>query len=107
MLFDENLALEIKIRHLHELVRVTRITVFAGKFASAVGIDGPGERKTAIAHHATEQGAAGQREVLNVMALADGFSLGGKARDADETRLAGIREEREGSHLDSPFVRLG
>jgi hypothetical protein len=41
------------------------------------------------------------------MALADEFSLGGKARDADETRLAGIREEREGSHVYSPFVRLG
>ena len=59
VLLDEDFVLEILVGHLHELVRVAGVTIFAGEFASAVGIDRPGERQVAIANHAVEQRARG------------------------------------------------
>src|SRR2546430_11209693 len=45
ILLHVNLLLEVHtVAHFHELVRVARIAVFAGKLAATVWIDGPGER---------------------------------------------------------------
>jgi len=98
VLLDEDLVLEILVGHLHELVGVASVTIFAGKLTSAVGIDRPGERQVAIADHAVKQRTGGKGEVLDVMAFANGLSLGRKTSDADEFGAVGIGEEREGGH---------
>ena len=99
MLLDEDLVFEVFVGHLHELVRVSGVTIFAGEFASAVGIDRPGERQVALADHAVEQRARVQREILDVVAFADGLSLSRETSDANEFRTVGIGEEREGGHV--------
>jgi hypothetical protein len=92
-------VLEVFVGHLHELMCVASVTIFAGKLASTVGVDGPGERKIAIADDAVEQGTRGQREVLDVVAFANGLSLGRETSDADELGAIGVGEERKGGHL--------
>jgi len=96
VLLDEDFVLEILVGHFHELVRVASVTIFTGEFASAVGIDRPGKRQVAIGDHAVEQRARGQREVLDVVACADGLSFGCETSDANEFRAVGIGEQREG-----------
>ena len=45
LLLHVDLALKVHaVAHLHELVGVARVAVFAGEFASAIGIDRPGKR---------------------------------------------------------------
>jgi len=96
---DEDLALEVEVGHLHELVGVTRVAVFAGEFAAAVRVDGPGERQIAIADHAIEQGTGGQGEVLDVVSLADGLTLGSEACDANELGFFWLGEKGERGHI--------
>src|SRR5438874_10360552 len=56
MLLGINLLLELDtVTHLHELVRIARITIFAGELASPVRIDGPGKRHLSPAHAAVQQ----------------------------------------------------
>src|SRR5207302_2998482 len=77
-------ALEVApVPHLHELVGVPRVAVFAAKFAAAVGIDGPGKRQAA-ARLAVERRTGLEREVLDLGALADLRARGRHARDAHE-----------------------
>jgi hypothetical protein len=57
----------------------------------------------AAAYAAVKQGLRGKREVLDIVALADGLPLGGKAGDADENGLCRKREKR-GVHGVSLFV---
>ena len=87
MLLDVDLLLEIhSVAHFHEFVGVAGITVFAGKLAAAVGIDGPFEGH-AHAGAAVEQGTHGQGEVFDFVSLAERFALGCQAGDADQFGL--------------------
>jgi hypothetical protein len=94
------------LAHLHKFVRVAGITIFAGKFAAALGIDGPFERHAATAVAAVQHGFRRQREVFNVVAFAQRLAGSGEAGDSYELRLFGQVEQRKGGHVDSPFVRL-
>ena len=70
LLLDVDLALEVDaVAHLHELVRVARIAVFAGELAAAIRIDRPGKRHAPIGDTAVQQPARRQREVLDKMPL--------------------------------------
>ena len=60
LLLDVDLPLEVgAVAHLHELVGVARVAIFAGELASAIGIDGPSEGH-AVDGAAVEQGAAAE-----------------------------------------------
>src|SRR5579862_4716239 len=86
VLLDEDLLLKLDaVAHFHELVRVARIAVFAGEFASAVGIDRPSKRH-ADAGAAVEEGTDREGEILDLMTLAQRFAVGGEARNSDELR---------------------
>ena len=105
LLLDVDLALEVRaVTHLHKFVGVARIAVFAGEFAAAVGIDSPGKRH-ADAGAAVEKRPDGQGEVLDLVALADGFAFSGQAGDADEFGLEDGEQGRE-AIIRSPYVRL-
>src|SRR5207302_8878890 len=85
VLLDVDFLLELyTVAHLHELVGVAGVAVFARELAAAIGIDGPGERKTATAGAAVENRFRRECEVFNVVALAQGFTLRGEAGDADQ-----------------------
>src|SRR5204863_3678937 len=73
---------------------VTRITIFAGKFASAIWIDRPGKWHLAAADAAVQNRARGQREIFDFMSLANTVTVRGEASDAHETRTR-IRDERQ------------
>ena len=76
LLLHVDLALEVEpVVHLHELVRVARIAVFAGELAAAIRIDRPRERHLPLRDAAVQKAAGRQREVLHVVSLADGFAL--------------------------------
>src|SRR5581483_8427884 len=86
LLLDVNLALEVDaIAHLHELVRVARITIFAAELAASVGVDGPRERH-ARGSAAIEQRARRKGEVLYQVPLPDRLAFRGKLRDPDQLR---------------------
>ena len=82
VLLNIDLALEVHgLPQLHEFVRVSGITVFATKFAAAVGIDGP--RKRHPRRKATrEQAAILDLQILDLMALAKGFAGCGQTGDS-------------------------
>ena len=104
MLLDENLLLEVHaVAHFHELVGVAGIAVFAGEFAAAIGIDGPGEGH-ANAGAAIQQRADRQGEVFDLVSLAQRFALRGQTGDAYELGFGLGRRGREAT-IDSPFVR--
>src|SRR5579863_10530710 len=90
MLLDVDLALEVEpVAHLHKFVGIARVAVFAGEFAAAVGIDGPGEGHGAVADAAVQQRFRLEREVLDIVAFADGFAFAGQARNADQPGMGG------------------
>ncbi len=113
VLLGVNLTLEFQaIAQLHELVRVARVAILTGKLAAAVGIDRPGERH-ARRIAAIEDGARGDGEVFDVVALGERLALGCKTRDADKLRAGRLDGEEtglgEGGHNKpgySLFVRL-
>src|SRR5215471_13181547 len=106
VLLDVDLALEVQaIAHLHELMGVARVAVFAGKLAAPVRIDGPAEGH-ALDCAAVQQRLHRQCEVFDIVPFANGLSLGRQARDANKLRGIGRGKKRQGSHCDSPFVRL-
>jgi hypothetical protein len=48
VLLDVDFLLELgAVAHLHELVGVAGVTIFAGELAAAVRVDGPGEGQAA------------------------------------------------------------
>jgi len=99
VLFDVDFLLELQaIAHFHELVGVAGVTVLAGEFAAAIGIDGPGEGHLPVADAAIQQRLRRQREVLDLVAFAEGLAFGGQAGDADEARLFGKRKQGQGRH---------
>ena len=85
-------------------MRVPGITILAGKLATPVRINGPGERH-ASNRAAIEQGPHGQREIFHIVSLAKGFALGCEARDADELG-AGQIDQGQGSHHLFAFYSL-
>ena len=88
VLLDVDLLLELHaLAHFHKFVGVAGVAVAAAELASAVGVDGPGEGHLAVADAAVQQRLRGQREVLDLMTFAQGFTGGGEARNADECRL--------------------
>ncbi len=98
MLFYVNLLLKIHaIAHLHELMRVARIAVLAGKLAATIGVDRPSEGHLPLADAAVKEGANRQGEILDLMPLAQRLPLGSEAGNAHEFRTR-IGEERKRGH---------
>ena len=95
MLFDEDFPLELDpVAQFHELMRVAGIAVLAGKFASAIRIDGPGKRQIALAHHPIKQRSRTEREVLDVVPFAQRLTRSRQTRDANQLRRRlGIGEQ--------------
>ena len=90
VLLDVDFLLELHaIAHFHELVGVAGVAVAASEFAAAVGIDGPGKRHLTVADAAVQQRLGGKREVFDIVPFAQGFALGGEARDANQAGLVG------------------
>ncbi len=84
LLLDVNLALEVQpVAHFHELVGIARIAVFAGEFAAAIRVNGPGEGY-ALRGAAAQDGARVQGEELNQVALAEGLALSRQFGNADQ-----------------------
>jgi len=85
LLFDIDFLLEGEgIAQLHKFVGVARVTVFAGEFASTVGVDGPLEGVAANRCHAAEERTRGESEVLNVMTFPERIGMSGEPGNADE-----------------------
>ena len=100
VLLDVDFLLELgAVAHFHEFVGVAGIAVFAGKFAAAVRIDGPGERQVAVAYAAVQQGFRREREVFNVVAFAQGFAFRGEPRDADQRGFLRKCEQGQAGHI--------
>jgi hypothetical protein len=84
MLLDKNLSLKIDpVAQFHELMRIARIAILAGKLASAIGIDRPGKRKVPRANHPAKKRSSPERKVLDIMPLPNRLPSSGKASDAD------------------------
>ena len=100
MFFNEDLALEIDaVAHLHELVRVPRVAVFARKLASSIRVNRPLERKFPFADAPIQDRAGRQREVFDVVPLTQGLALSRQPRDADEPRpRIVLGKKRESCH---------
>src|SRR5258708_37316110 len=103
LLLDENLSFKVHaLPQFHELVRIARVAVLAGKLATAIRIDGPRERKIASAYHPAEQRSRPDGKVFNVVSLAQRLGFGGDPRDAHKFRMsggfAGQCEERKSRH---------
>src|SRR5579864_2733635 len=97
LLLGINLLLELKaVAHLHKLVGVARVTIFAGKLAPAVRIDRPCERH-ARAGAAVEQRPHRKRKVLDFMPLAHTFAMRRQPGNAAQPRT-GIGKQGEGGH---------
>src|SRR5262249_30419636 len=99
VLLDVNLALKIQaVAQLHELVGVARVAVFAGKLASPVGIDHPGEGH-ARGVAAREDAAVVERDVVNFVPFRQRFSLGREFGDSHQRSFRdALREQRTGRH---------
>src|SRR2546427_7894098 len=100
MLLDEDLPLEIdSVAEFHEFMRVAGVAILAGELASAIRIDSPGERQIALAHHAIQQRMRPEREVLYVVAFAEGLALRRDPGDAHQFLTGlGIGKERKRRH---------
>ena len=85
------------VTHLHELVGVARVTIFAGELASSVGIHRPGERHLSSAYTPVQQRAYREGKVFNLMSLTDAFAMCSQTSNPHQTRGI-IRKKREGSH---------
>ena len=87
VLLHVDFALKIQaVAHLHEFVRIARVTIFAGKLASSIGIDLPGEGHTGRIT-AREHAAILQRDVVHLVPFRNRFALGRKPGNADEGSL--------------------
>ena len=107
VLLHVDLLLELHaVAHFHEFVGVAGIAVTASELAAAVGIDRPGKRHLPVADAAVEQRLGRKSEVFDIVPFAQRFACRGEARDANQAGLIEQREQGQGSHKDSPFVRL-
>src|SRR5208282_2650748 len=111
LLLDENLSFELHaVAQFHELVGIARIAILASELAAAIRIDGPGKRKIAPAYHPIEQRSRPEREVLDVVPLAERLPGSRNPCDADQLRRGlEIGEQRMCGHRRwrySLFVRL-
>src|SRR5690348_11807140 len=99
LLLHEDLVLKLAgVTHLHELVRVAGVAVFAGELTATIRIDCPGEGKTPSRVAAVEDGANRQGKKLHLMTSVDTLSLIGQLGDANETPCWIISVQRKGSH---------
>src|SRR5919201_3555548 len=107
MLLHVNLLLEVEsIAHLHELMGIAGIAVLAGKLASPIRIDRPGERHPGYVA-AIQKGANWQGEVLHLMPLAQELAIRSQASDAHESGTGFGKQGKAGHLLTlSCFVRL-
>ena len=97
ILLDKNLALELAAINLHVLMGVARVTVFAGKFAAAVGIYRP-FKGHAIGIAAIEDGFNGEEKVFRFFGgLAFAFRSRGlcsEASNAHQWRMGNLELRR-------------
>src|ERR1700691_889748 len=94
MLFDKNLAFELHtVAQFHKFVRIACVTVLAGKLATSVRIDCPGEREIACAYDAAKKRTCLECKVFDIMAFAQRLSRGGDSLYADQFRRVGAFAE--------------
>src|ERR1051326_7157051 len=105
ILLHVNLALEVEpVAQLHEFVRITRITILAAEFASAVWIDGPLERDPGRVA-TTQQATRFERQIFNVVPIADSCAMCRQARDSYQRRSKWFEGREISSHIRIPFAR--